>query len=301
MRYLVTGGAGFIGSHLVDRLLRDGNEVIVIDDFSEGKWENLQVNHSNLIVYKKSILGKIEKLFKGVSVVFHLAALTRPQLSIAEPEPSNLVNVSGTLNVLLNSRDKKVERVVFASSASIYGEQEKYPSSEIDKPNPMSPYASQKLMGEQYCQLFTKIYGLETNCLRLFNVYGKRMNPDGEYASLFPKFIKLIRNGIRPTINGTGKQTRDFVYIDDVVESMILASKSKAFGEVFNVGSGESLSVNDAFNIICWKLGKKIEPIYGPAVIEPTQVIADIKKINDVLGWKQEVDLGEGLDIMIRG
>lgn len=299
MKYLVTGGAGFIASHLVDRLLKDGNRVIVVDDFSEGKWENLQKDSLSLIVCKKSILDDISRLFRKIDVVFHLAALPRPQLSIKEPWPANLANVTGTLKVLLNCRDNKVKRLVFASSASIYGEQEEYPCLEASRPNPMSPYAAQKLMGEQYCQLFTKIYGVETNCLRFFNVYGSRMNPEGEYAGVFPKFIKLIKNNVRPTIYGDGKQTRDFVHVDDVIGAMVLASESKVFGEVFNVGSGENISVNEVFELLREKLGKKIEPIHGPPVIEPTQTLASMEKIHRILGWKPKISLDEGLKTIL--
>ena len=297
MKYLVTGGAGFIGSHLVDRLLLNGDEVVVVvDNLSEGKRERLQIGRERLVVHEASILeGESRELFRGVDIVFHLAALPRPQLSIIDPVPAHDVNVTGTLNVLMACKHYQVERMVFISSASVYGEQDRYPCAEDAVPNPMSPYALHKLIGEQYCQLFTQIYGLETNCLRLFNVYGTRMNPYGEYSSLIPKFIRLISDGINPTINGDGEQARDFVHVRDVIEAMMLAAHSDVYGEVFNVGSGRNVSVNEVFRIICQSLGKQIEPIHGPPVIEPTQTLANRGKIYSVLGWEPRVDLTSGI------
>ena len=245
--------------------------------------------------HRRSILDVVGELFEGVDVVFHLAALPRPQLSIKDPIPANHVNVDGTLNVLMKCKEHGVKRLVFASSASVYGEQEKYPTLETAKPNPMSPYAVQKLVGEMYCRLFTEIYGVETNCLRLFNVYGSRMDPHGEYSSLIPKFIKLIEEGRRPTIFGTGEQRRDFVHVSDVVKAMELAAESEVCGEVFNVGYSVSYSVNQVFELIREMLDREVEPIHGPAVIEPTQTLADIEKIRDVLGWEPRVNLERGL------
>ncbi len=295
MRYLVTGGAGFIGSHLVARLLEMG-EVIVLDDFSEGKREYLPLNNPHLIIYEASILEPIRNLFKGVDVVFHLAALPRPQKSIIEPECANEVNVTGTLRVLMACRENKVKRLVFASSASVYGQQDNMPSLETHKPNPMSPYALQKYIGEQYCQLFESIYGLETNCLRLFNVYGDRMNPNGEYASLIPKFITLLKAGKQPPIYGTGFQARDFIYVDDVVNAFLAAAQSEAHGEVFNIGSEKTYSVRIIFEMLRTHLNAKIEPVFEPALIEPDMTLADCKKAHELLGWFNETSLSDGVD-----
>lgn len=302
-KMLVTGGAGFIGGHLVNRLIKDGNQVIVVDDFTERKMRNLPQVSSQFQIYRLSILEEfgIESLFEGVDVVFHLAALPRPQLSIIDLKPAHRTNVDGTLSVLLGCKNYGVKRMVFASSASIYGEQPVYPCKEDAEPNPMSPYALHKLIGEQYCKLFTNIYGVETNCLRFFNVYGTYMNPDSKYSAAIPRFIKLVRQGISPTINGTGKQARDSVYVDDVVEAMILASECDTYGEVFNVGTGVNLSVTDLFYTICKKLGKSMEPLYGPAVIEPSQTLADITKSASILGWRPTIFLDEGLDRTING
>lgn len=299
MKVLVSGGLGFIGSHLVDRLLKSGNSVVVIDDFSEGNRDNISFYNKNLEVHQISILEDIDSLFKDVDIVFHLAALPRPLLSIAKPKPAHSVNVDGTLNVLLSCRDNKVGRLVFASTAGIYGEQPVYPSVETAAPNPMSPYALHKLIGEQYCKLFENLYGLESNCLRFFNVYGSRMNPNGFYASLIPKFIKLIKDGDNPVIFGNGNQSRDFVHVDDAVEALVLASKTAIHGEVFNVGNGKDYSVNSVFDVICKCLDKYVEPIYGPAIIEPTQTLADRNKAYNVLGWKPVVSLEEGIKRLI--
>jgi UDP-glucose 4-epimerase len=295
-KVLITGGAGFIGSHLVERLLEEGNQVIVVDDLTEGKLANLPVHNPNLKFYKKSILEPIGNLFKGVDAVFHLAALPRPELSIRDPKPANKVNVEGTLNILLFCRDYGVRRVVAASSASVYGEQEKFPSTEKMTPNPISPYGLHKLILEQYCRLFGKIYGLQTNCLRFFNVYGKRMPPNGEYASLIPAVIKHVKSNKPATIYGDGEQIRDFIYVGDVVEAMILASKSKIFGEVFNIGYGENMSVNDIYKLICDKLGRTIEPIHKPARIEPRVTLSDCRKAKKLLGWEPKVSFEQGIE-----
>lgn len=299
MKYLVTGGAGFIGSHLVERLLDEGHKVIVIDNLSEGSLSNLPMTNPNLEFHNLDIRVNSIGLFSNIDAVFHLAAVTRPQESIENPEEYNNVNVNGTLNILKMARDARVKRVVFASSASAYGEQESYPCLEEAKLNPMSPYALQKQVGEQYCKLFTNIYGLETNCLRFFNVYGNRMNPDSPYSALIPGFIKKIKNGVTPTIFGTGEQARDFCYVDDVVEAIILASRCEKYGEVFNVGWGVNYSVNEVFRTICVLMNKNVIPNYGDALIEPTQTLASPTKSREFLGWIPKVTLQEGIKRML--
>lgn len=296
---IVTGGAGFIGSHITERLLNEGCKVTVIDDLSEGKWSNLP-KHPNLIKYEGSITEKgIGRLFKGVDVVFHLAALPRVQRSIKYPRETHEVNVTGTLNVLLASRDNGVKKFVFSSSSSVYGEQTKIPFTESMIPNPISPYGLHKLIGEQYCILFFKMWGLGTVCLRYFNVYGPRMYPDGAYANLLPKFIKLMGQGKIPVINGDGNQTRDFTYVSDVVNANFLAAESKISGEVVNIGSGKNISVNQAVDILNKLMGKDIKPIHGPAVIEPKITLASRIKAKKLLGWESKVEFTEGLKTMI--
>jgi len=299
MNALISGGCGFIGSHLVRRLLADGHHVLVIDDFSEGSPENLP-SHDCLRIYCRSVLDRTIDLFADIDTVFHLAALPRPQKSIIDPIPAHEVNVTGTLNVLLNCKALGIRRLVFASSGSVYGEQGVDPYLESAALHPMSPYGLQKIIGEQYCKLFTDIYGVQTNCLRIFNVYGDGMNPNGEYASLIPKFIRLIRHADPPTIYGTGKQRRDFVHVSDVVEAMISAAQSPAYGEVINIGSGINYSVNQIFSIICEKSGMNIEPLYGPAVLEPAATLASREKAYQLLGWEPSISIEEGIGRMVQ-
>jgi len=304
MNILITGGAGFIGSHLVDRLLKqdnhitviDGhsNNIVVIDDFSEGKYANLPKD-SRLKVYDANILGKIGHLFEGVDIVFHLAALTRPQWSILYPAETDKVNVHGTLKVLEHCRDNKVKRVVFMSSSSMYGEQDTYPTREDAPARPLCPYALTKRLGEEYCELFERIYGLEFNAIRPFNVYGSRMNPKGIYSSAVAKFIEVIHKGLPLHITGDGKQARDFIYVEDVVDQMLLMATSKVHGEVFNCGSGTNTSINDLMKTIASLMNAQIDPIHTPAVLEPTQTLADISKAEKLLGWKPKTSLEEGL------
>ena len=300
MKYLVTGGAGFIGSHLTERLLKDGHEVAVIDDFSEGKLENLQVDNPNLSIYNRSILENIGNLFKRVDTVFHLAASTRPQESIKKPKLYNYINVEGTLNILNNCHRHEVRRLVFVSSSSLYGTQESFPTSESATPLPLSPYALTKLIGEQYCKLFEKIYRLEANYIRPFNVFGTRQNPEGGYAAAVPKFIDMLKNGGTPYITGDGKQNRDFIFVEDVVDLMVLASESKVYGEAFNAGSGTNITINNLYKMICEIMNKDVKPDYVPAVLEPRTTLADMSKAKKLLGWKSKVSLRAGLERVIK-
>lgn len=295
---LVTGGAGFIGSHIVERLLKEGSRVTVVDNLSEGKWENLP-KHPNLVKHEVSILDNMSKFVTGQDVIFHLAALPRVQRSVKYPKETHEVNVTGTLNLLLAARDNHVKRFIFSSSSSIYGDQDRLPFSEDMKPNPMSPYALHKLIGEEYCQLFSKLWGLETVCLRYFSVYGPRMYPDGDYALLLPKFIKLMSQDKVPTINGNGEQTRDFTYVSDVVEATLLAAQSHLSGEIFNIGFGKSISVNEVAHTINRLMGKNIKSIHGPAVVEPRSTLASRTKAFDLLGWEPKVKFEEGLKTML--
>jgi nucleoside-diphosphate-sugar epimerase len=304
MNYLITGAAGFIGSHLVDRLLQGDNNVtvvdghsdtiVVIDDFSHGKYVNLPEN-PRLKVYNANILGNIGHLFKGIDVVFHLAALTRPQWSIKHPFETTEVNVLGTIRVLEHCRDNKVKRVVFASSSNLYGEQKTYPTSEEAVPNPMNAYALSKLVGEQYCKLFEKLYGLEFNAIRPFNAYGTRMPLTGIYTSAVATFIDVIRNNKPLQMFGDGKQRRDFVYIDDIIDQMIAMAHSKVHGEAFNCGSGTNNSINYVLSIICKIMGKIVIPTRTPSQFEPNQTLADISKAEKLLNWKPKISLEEGL------
>jgi nucleoside-diphosphate-sugar epimerase len=303
IRCVVTGGAGFIGSHLTARLLREGHYVTVIDDLSSGKMENLPEHPGNqrLVVLNQSILDEgLATVFKGSSVVFHVAAVPRVQYSIQFPEHTNRANIEGTLKVLEAARQAGVRRVVYSSSSSVYGNQDLLPLTEAMAPNPMSPYALQKLAAEYYCRLYHRLYGLETVSLRYFNVYGSRQDPHGGYANLVPRSVFNVLNGRPPVIFGDGLQTRDFTYVDDVVEANILASSTfneKAFGEAVNIGGGRSLSVNEVVSFILQ--GTAIKPEYLPPVIEPKDTLADIRKAERLIGWKPRTLFEEGIRITI--
>ena len=296
---LITGGTGFIGSHLVDRLLEQGDTVIVIDDFSSGKEKNLAHHRGNprLKVHNKSICDEdILDLFKEVEVVYHVAAMPRVQYSIEHPQKTNEVNIHGTLNVLEMCRKAGVKRVVYSASSSSYGDQDEMPLIETMAQNPMSPYALEKLVGEYYCSLYHSIHGINTVSLRYFNVYGPRQDPSGGYACLIPKSIQLVEDGKSPEIYGDGEQTRDFIFVKDVVEANILVAKTenkKAFGQVFNIGSGNKLSVNFVVKSVIGN--RDIKPKHGPPVIEPRDSLADISKAKNILGWTPKYTFEQGL------
>jgi nucleoside-diphosphate-sugar epimerase len=315
MNYLITGGAGFIGSHLIERLLRESDnkvtvlesnsgktakvsedKIIIIDDFSEGKWANLPQD-PRLTVYEASIMDpSISKYFRDIDVVFHLAALTRPQWSILYPAEACRTNVEGTINVFNHCKDNKVKRVVFISSSSVYGQQDEGRAArEEDTPNPMCPYALNKFEGELHAKLFEKLHDLQVNSIRPFNVYGSRMNPNGVYAGAVPKFIDLISKGMQPIITGDGEQQRDFIYVDDTVEIMYLASTCDTYGEVFNAGSGDNISINNLFKMICKQMNKEILPMYIPPVFEPSYTLADMNKVKQLLNFVPNIGLDEGL------
>ena len=284
MRALVTGGAGFIGSNLVDQLIKEGHEVQVWDDLSTGKRNN--VNPSAHFI-KCDITGNysarkvLMNEFKP-DVVFHLAAMARVQPSIENPIEFNNVNVSGLLNVLNLCVGCGVKRFIFSSSSSVYGDAKQVPTTEECKLNPISPYALQKLIGEQYCKLYSKLYGLDTVCLRYFNVYGERQTLDGAYCLVMGIFARQRLNSEPMTINGNGEQRRDFTYVGDVVEANIKTSnmKVKFGGDAFNIGNGDNRSVNEIADMIGG------ERLHRDPVIEPKETKADNSKALDILGWK---------------
>jgi len=291
MKILVTGGAGFIGSNLVDRLINEGYKVFVIDNLSGGKKENL---NKKAIFYKDDIyhLNKILPLFKEIDYVFHLAANPRVVFSVENPIESHKFNVNGTLNVLYASYKNKVKRLIFASSSAVYGNIKKLPLKENTIPHPISPYGLHKLIGEFYCKLFSNLYNLETVCLRYFNVYGPRMDPEGPYALVIGKFLKLKKENKPLTIYGDGKQTRDFVYIDDVVLANILAMKSKKVGkgEVINICSGKNYSISYIAKLIG---GKKV--YLHPRKGEVRHTLGDNSLAKKLLNWQPKIDLEEGI------
>lgn len=290
---LVVGGAGFIGSHLVDRLINEGWTVQVFDNLSNGKKENVNKKASLYvgdIRDPKKLKDVFDTLGEGVHV-FHLACLPRVQYSIDYPRESHDANINGTLNVLLAARDGKAKRVIYSASSSAYGEQDKLPFVETMKPNPMSPYALQKYTGELYCKVFSQAYALPTVALRYFNVYGPRQDVNGAYAQAIPKFIYQSKKGDPITITGNGEQTRDSTHVNDVVEANMLAAVSDAVGkgEVINIGSGKDFSMNKIAKLI----GGTI--VYIPARLEPQHTKADIKLAKKLLGWEPKVTLEAGI------
>lgn len=294
MRVIVTGGAGFIGSNLVDRLIDDGHEVSVIDNLSTGKDKNINPKAK---FYRKDITQMRRDsdftMFEGVDVVFHTAAMARVQPSIEDPISFNRVNVDGTLNLLKACVDYGVKRFVFSSSSSVYGNVDTFPTSENSPLNPISPYALQKLIGEQYCKLFSDIYGLETVCLRYFNVYGKRQLLEGAYTLVMGKFAQQLLNNEPMTIRGDGEQRRDFTYVGDVVEANVLAStNTKMYTDnvkcrAFNIGNGDNRSVNQIADM----LGG--ERVNVDPVIEPKETLADNSKAREMLGWETTMKIEE--------
>ena len=285
---IVTGGAGFIGSNLVDKLIEQGVEVTILDNLSTGKEENINPK-AKFINCDISTASEIDMLFyiNGADVVFHLAALARVQPSIEDPISFNEVNVKGTLNVLLAAHKAKVKRVVYSASSSCYGDATKFPTPEEHSTNPLSPYGLQKYVGEQYCKMFSEVYNLDPVSLRYFNVYGERMNLEGAYCLVLGIFAQKMLEGKPLTINNDGEQRRDFTYVGDVVEANILAAthKEPLNGEVFNIGNGKEFTVNEIADM----LGG--EKQYGNKVIEPFRTLADNSKALLMLNWDPKGDL----------
>jgi UDP-glucose 4-epimerase len=291
LKIIVTGGAGFIGSNLVNELVREGHQVLVLDNLSGGSKENV---NKKAKFHKVDITDfkKIKPLFKGVDYVFHLAALPRVQFSIRNPLESDNANVRGTLNVLVASAGAKVKRVIYSASSSAYGDQKKMPLQETFSVNPKSPYGLQKYIGELYCRIWSEVYGLPTVCLRYFNVYGPGQNAEGAYALVIAKFMKQKSLGQPMTITGNGKQTRDFTSVHDVVRANILAMKSKKIGrgEAINIGAGRNQSINKIAELI----GGPVK--YIPARFEPRDTLADNSLAKKLLGWRPSVGIEKGIN-----
>jgi len=298
-KIIVTGGAGFIGSHLSRKLTAEGRQVAIIDNLSGGKLSNIADFKNKVEFYKKDILDlkSLQKIFQGVDYVFHEAALRSVPRSVENPWETNRVNIEGTLNVLLAARDNKVKRVIFASSSSIYGQQKVKRFNERLCPNPISPYALSKLTGEFYLKQFFDLYGLETISLRYFNVFGPYQDPANQYANVVPIFINSLLENKAPTIHWDGEQSRDFNYIDNVVEANLCAMKmKKAQGERVNVCNGQTYSINQLYQTIARILDKKIEPKRGPK--RPGDVrltLGDPAYAKKALGFEAKINFEEGI------
>jgi len=300
---LVTGGAGFIGSSLVEDLIRQDYNVRVLDNFATGKMENLLGFGKKIELVKGDIrdLETVKKAVKGVDYISHLAALSSVSGSIEEPVPTAEVNILGTLNILLAARDSGVQRMVYASSASVYAGIDGIPKRESMEMVSISPYGLTKIANEQYFKLFYKLYGLKSVGLRYFNVFGPKQNPKSEYSAAIPKFINLMLSDKRPPIYGDGKQTRDFVFVKDAAMANIISFKTKrANGDAFNIASGKQISINDLVKRINEILGKNIKPVYeDPKPGDPRYSEADISEAVKNLGYKPKYSFGEGLKLTV--
>ncbi|MGD1120263.1 MAG: SDR family oxidoreductase [Dehalococcoidales bacterium] len=302
-KVIVTGGAGFIGSHLTAELASRGYRVLVLDNLATGAMSNISplLKNPNVTFTQGSItdLPFIRLLFQGARFVFHLAALPSVPRSVKDPLATHEANATGTLNVLLAARDAGVKKVIFSASSSVYGDTPTLPKREDMPPNPLSPYAVTKAAGEAYCQVFTRVYGLATVCLRYFNVYGPRQNPDSEYAAVIPKFIKMVLEGKPPVIYGDGNQTRDFTFVKDAVAANILAAESDAAG-VYNIGGGKNITINRLVKLIIELSGKKINPVYQPPRAgDILHSLADISRAKS-FGYTPKYSLEEGLQQTLR-
>ncbi len=299
MRYLVTGGAGFIGSNTVDELVRRGHGVVVLDDLSAGKEENLAEVRNKITFVKGSItdLETVQKACHQADYVIHLAARTSVPRSVKDPVDTNRINVDGTLNVLVAARDNKVKRVVFAASSSAYGETPTLPKKETMQSQPISPYGVSKYVGELYAQTFGRCYGLENVCLRYFNIFGPRQDPDSPYSGVLSRFAAAFLDNAQPTIYGDGEQTRDFTFVDNAVQANLLACEAPAVsGEVFNVGIGKSISLNQTLELFRRISGKEITANYeAPRDGDIRDSLADISRATELLGYEPSVLFEDGL------
>jgi nucleoside-diphosphate-sugar epimerase len=298
-RYLVTGGAGFIGSNIVDELVRRRHSVTVLDDLSAGKEENLAGVRDKIDFHVGSIidLAAVRAACKGAEYVIHLAARTSVPKSVHDPLETNKVNVDGTLNVLVAARDAKVKRFVYSASSSAYGETPTLPKTEAMQPDPISPYGVTKFVGELYAQVFGRVYGLENASLRYFNVFGPRQDPTSQYSGVLSRFMLAVLNGESPVVYGDGEQSRDFTYIDNVVDETLRACEaSGASGKVFNGGTGSRITLNEVLKLLEKITGKTIQARYDPpraGDIRDSQ--ADISRARKVLGYEPSVHFEDGL------
>ncbi len=299
MRYVVTGGAGFIGSHLVATLAERGDDIVVLDDFSTGHRANLAPWADRITVVEGSVTDPeaCARAMRGADYVLHQAALPSVPRSIIDPVASHAANATGTLNVLVAARDAKVKRVIYASSSSVYGDTPELPKRETMVPRPRSPYAVAKLAGEQYCHAFWQSYGLETVALRYFNVFGPRQDPNSPYSGVVARFLTSAARGEAPTITGDGEQTRDFTYVANVVAANLLAcSAVGAEGVACNIGFGGRVSLNELWSRVRAITGATASPVYGPPRAgDVRDSLAALDRAREMLGYEPSVTLDEGI------
>ena len=301
VKALVTGGAGFIGSNLLDALLRRGDDVVLLDNFASGRRERIDEFAGRVRVVEGDLRSyeRVHAATAGVEVVFHQGALPSVPRSVQDPLTTNAVNVDGTLNVLLAARDENVRRVVFASSSSIYGDADGLPRVETQAPAPLAPYAVSKLAAESYCRAFWKVYSLETVSLRYFNVFGPRQDPTSQYAAVVPRFVKKLLEGEQPIVYGDGEQKRDFTFVGDVVEANLLAAEADGIaGESFNIATGSSRTVNELASLLAAVLDRNIEPVHvDPRAGDVRDSAADIRKAEKSLGYRPSAVFEDALRI----
>jgi len=299
MKALVTGGGGFIGCHLVRRLLTEGHEVRVLDNFATGRRENLTEVLDSIELVEGDIQSyeRAHTAVRGCEVVFHQAALPSVPRSVQDPLTSNASNVVGTLNVLLAARDSDVKRVVFGSSSSIYGANRDLPKRENMPSFPISPYAVAKLAAEGYCRTFSGVYGLETVALRYFNVFGPRQDPLSQYAAVIPNFITAFLSGNAPTVFGDGEQTRDFTYVDNVVDANLLAAEAdEVAGKIYNIAVGRRVSLNEVIELLRDMTASRLEAVFEPARTgDVRHSLADVSAAERDLGYIPQIEFEEGL------
>ena len=296
---LVTGGAGFIGSHIVEALIKRGDTVRVLDDLSTGNVDNLSAVREQIDFIEGSVTDEttVQRAVAGTNFIFHLAAMVSVPVSMEQPVLAEQTNALGTLNVLQAAKNNGTQRVVLSSTAAIYGDEPTLPKLENMLPHPKSPYAISKLAGEYYCQLFNQAFGVETVALRYFNAFGPRQDPSSPYSGVISIFLDKLQQGVAPTIFGDGGQTRDFVFVTDVAQANLLASQvPQAAGQVFNIGTGMQVSLNQLFDTLADILAFNKKPAYQPTRSGDIRYsVADATKAREVLGWLPQVTFEDGL------
>ncbi len=299
--YLITGGAGFIGSNIAEHLVNQGRNVRVFDNFSTGKRHNIRSFEQKAEIVEGDLrrMDDVKRAVAGVRYILHLGAMPSVPRSVEDPLTSHDVNINGTLNLLMAARDAKCKRVVFSSSSSVYGDTPTLPKTEDMTPSPLSPYAAHKITGEYYCRIFWRLYGLETVSLRYFNVFGPRQDPQSQYAAVIPRFIAAILKGEPPTIFGDGKQSRDFSHIQNVIDANLAACEAskQALGEAFNIACGGRITLLDLVATINKIAGKNITPKFDPPRVgDILHSQAGITKAQQLLGWTPRIDFHEGIE-----